>query len=110
MSSAITPLELTSALVRRRNAGDLTDSQFLGTIRFLREDREYWRPVEVTSAVLGRAEEVIRTTALRALDAVHIASCLIFAGAVSSPVAFVTADSRQRAAAERAQLEVVWLG
>ena len=109
VSSAITPLELTSALVRRRAAAELTDRQFVQTVGRIREDRTHWRLVEPGDQVLSQAEEIIGTTVVRTLDALHLASCLIFALLEGAHLPFVTADARQRAAAERAQLTVVWV-
>jgi hypothetical protein len=46
---------------------------------------------------------------LAALDAIHIASALVFVGVLGRPVPFVTAGARQRLAAERVNLQVVWV-
>jgi len=104
LSSAITPLEAVSALHRRRLAGELSRSGFDSILRQLVDDRAYWSLVDVTSAVLDRAETVIRETGVRTLDAIHLASALHVQGAMGPSqhrLSFVTADSVQLQAALR---------
>ena len=109
VSCAIAPLEITSALARRRAAGELEARHFLRAVAWIRDDREHWRLIELSPSVLARAADVIRETALRTLDAIHIASCLVFAGGLGTRVPFITADARQREAAARVHLDVVWV-
>lgn len=109
VSSGVTPVEMTAALSRRRLIGDLTRPEFAATLGRIRGDRVFWLLLEVNPTVLARAEELARVTALRALDAIHVASCSTFQLTVEDPLAFVTADARQRRAAEHANLEVVWI-
>ena len=108
-SSAITSLELTSALTRRRLGGELTEAEFRAGLRWAREDRDHWHLVDVTAGVLARAETIVHRTALKTLDAIHVASCLLFAETIEQRVPFVTADAQQRSAAERLALPVVWV-
>ena len=109
VASAVLPVELMSGLVRRWSGGDLTESDFRRALAQIRQDRQGWQLLEVTSMVLARAEIVVERTALRTLDAIHVASCLSFAETIERSVPFVTADARQRAAAERLALDVVWV-
>jgi len=56
-------------------------------------------------------EEVILTEhTLRTLDAIHVASALVYGDALGVRLPFVTADERQRDAAERLALDVVRVG
>ena len=112
VSSAIAPIEATSALWRRRAAGDVADADLRAVLRRLAEDRSHWELVDLTTDVLDRAEQVIQRTAVRTLDAVHLASALAVQAASGRRhiVQFVTADSRQRDAAVGLGLQVTWVG
>jgi predicted nucleic acid-binding protein len=56
LSSAITPVEVLSALSRRKRAGDLSEENFSATLSRVQSDRLRWELVEVGGLVLGRAE------------------------------------------------------
>ena len=109
LSSAIAPVEATSAFRRRTVTGGLTQRDLTAILARMRRDRAYWELVEVTGLVLDRAEELIRGTGLRTLDAIHVASALIFQGASGMLIPFVTADAEQREAASQVNLDVVWI-
>lgn len=109
LSSAIAPVEVLSALSRRRTAGDLLPRDFLAIRSRLQKDRSYWELVEVGALVLTQAEELVQKTGLRSLDALHVASALTFQTTSGLTVPFVTADLRQREAAEDLALNVVWV-
>ena len=70
----------------------------------------YWELVEVSPQVLAQAEELIRKTDLRTLDALHVASALVFQTTSGLRVPFITGDQRQRNVAEQLDLELVWVG
>ncbi len=113
LSSAVVPVELLSALHRRQARGDLSPSDLEEILARIRRDRAYWALVEVSSAVLDRAEQVIGQTGVRTLDAIHLASALhacAAAGGSASPMPFLTGDGPQREAALRLGLDVVWVG
>ena len=109
ISSAVMPAEAFSALSRRRSAGDLTAQDFQAIIAQIGKDRAHWDLVEVTSEVLFRAEDLVRRTSLRTLDAIHVASVLTIEQAAGLRFAFVTADAVQRDAATGLSLDLVWL-
>ena len=110
LSSAIAPVEATSALWRRRTTGELAERDFIAALSRMRSDRVHWELVEISPLVLGRAEELIEEAALRTLDAVHVASAMIFERARGVRLPFVTADARQREAAGQLALELLWVG
>jgi len=110
LSSALAPVELVSALSRRRAAGDLDDRDYSAILARVADDRARWHLVEVTGTVLDRAEDLVRHTPIRALDAVHLASALVAQMASGRRVSFVTADEGQRVAADRLGLDVTWVG
>lgn len=108
--SAIAPLEVLSALVRRRFAAHVDDRNLRAVIARLTSDRERWETIGLTSLVLERAEALAGGRRLLPLVSVHLASALIFREETGAAVRFVTGDGRQRAVAERLGLPVVWVG
>lgn len=58
---------------------------------------------------MSQAEELAQKTGLRTLDAPHVASALTFQVASGLAGPFITADIRQREAAEELALNVVWV-
>ena len=110
LSSSITPVELMSALMRRKSRRELQAVDMPGILARVRDDRPYWKLVDVGIAVLGQAEEIIQKAQMRALDAIHIASLMTFQGTSGIHIPFVTGDGRQRDAAKQMKLDVVWVG
>ena len=111
LSSVITPVEILSALSRRRRNGDLSRENFSVTVSRVQNDRVRWELVEVGATVLSRAEDLVQgSVAMRALDAIHIASLMTFQDATGIRVSFITGDGRQRDAAEQMNLAVVCVG
>lgn len=108
LSSAIAPVEMMSALCRRRTSGDLAERDFSAILSRMRKDRAYWELVEVSPLVLTQAEDLIRKTTLRTLDAIHLASALAFQAASGIAIPFITGDERQREVAGQLELNVVW--
>jgi len=109
LSSALAPVEVLSALSRRRSAGEISQRDFLAIRSRLHKDRDYWELVEVGPIVLSQAEELVQKAGLRTLDALHVASALTFQAASGLTVPFITADVRQRDAAEALALNLIWI-
>ena len=99
LSSSILPVEAMSALSRRRASGDLAHRDFLAIQSRLRKDRDYWELVEAGEPVLLRAEELVQQTNVRTLDAIHLASAMIFQSESRLTIPFITGDTKQRDAA-----------
>lgn len=110
LSSVITPVETVSAVCRRHRAGELSLTDFDAILARLRTDRAHWELVELSLPIRQRAEQLLQQTALRALDALHIASALIVQEDSGTALPFVTANERQRTAAAGAGLRVLWVG
>ena len=110
LSSSIARVELLSALMRRKSRQELRADAIPGILARVRHDRVYWQLVDVGSPVLSQAEDIVQAVQMRALDAIHITSLLTFQAASGIRVPFVTAEGRQRDAAERMQVNVVWVG
>ncbi len=109
VASAIAPVELASALRRCRTEQRLSQSQFEWISTRLREDKEHWTLIEADSAVLTRAEHVTTHTAVKTLDAIHLASALTLQDQARHAVPFITGDLQQRAAAEALGLDLVFV-
>lgn len=109
LSSTVAPVEALSALSRRRIVGELTQRDFLAIRSRLHKDRSYWELVEVSPIVLSQAEELVQKTGLRTLDALHVASALTFQAASGLTIPFITADVRQREAADRLAINLIWV-
>jgi len=109
LSSAVVPVEALSVLSRRCTLGELTHRDFVAIQSRLHKDRSHWELVEVGEIVLNQAEELVQKTGLRTLDALHLASILTFQVASGLTIPFITADVRQRKAAETLALNLIWV-
>ena len=110
LSSAIAPIEVMSALRRQVVAGGLTRRQHDRALMRFRTDRAHWTLMEVDREVLLRAESVASKAPVRTLDAVHVASALVFEAETDLHPSFITGDAQQRRAAEALGLHVVFVG
>ena len=111
LSSSIINPELLSAFSRRRRSGELSESQFNTLLRRVRNDRLQWELIEVSSLVLDGAEELVQgAVVVRTLDAIHIASLMMFKTTAAIEISLITADARQRDAARQVGVDVVWVG
>jgi predicted nucleic acid-binding protein len=109
LSSTIVALEALSALTRRVAIGDLSERDFAAIVAKLRADRNHWELIELSGAILSRAEGTIGRTRVRTLDALHIASAQAFEELSGLRIPFVTADERQRDGASLVSLPVTWV-
>ncbi|MEW6245296.1 MAG: hypothetical protein AB1555_01140 [Nitrospirota bacterium] len=66
--------------------------------------------MEASPQVLAQAEDLVRTLALRALDAIHVASVMTVQATSGIGIPLVTADAQQRKAAELLRISVLWVG
>jgi uncharacterized protein len=110
LSSAITPVELMSALMRKHSTGELNLQDLSRILARIREDRPYWKLLDVGASVLSQGEELAQKTRMRTFDAIHLASLAVFRSASGSVSTFITADGWQRDAATHLDLDVVWVG
>jgi predicted nucleic acid-binding protein len=111
LSSAISPVEVMSALYRRNRNGELSDEDFAATLSRVHGERTRWELVELGRTVLSRAEEIVQgIVPMRSLDAIHVASLVTFQAESGTRIPFVTGDDRQRQAAAQIGLDVVWVG
>ena len=73
LSSAIAPLELMSALMRKRSTGELNVLELPRVLARIQTDRLYWKLLDIGASVLSQGEELIQKTSLRTTDAIHLA-------------------------------------
>jgi hypothetical protein len=72
-------------------------------------DVERWELIECGQSILDRAIGVIEATGAKTLDALHIASALVFQELYHMRVGFVTADRTQMEAARQMTLRATRL-
>ena len=111
LSSVLLPLEVTSALARRKAAGEVTPGDFSTALGHFQEDQQFFEWVELARGVRQRVEALLQVHAIRTLDAIHIASALLFKERVEiATLPFITGDKRQFLAAQTLGLETLWVG
>jgi predicted nucleic acid-binding protein len=109
LSSAVAPVEALSVLSRRCTLGELARRDFVAIRSRLHKDRSYWELVEVGEIVLNQAEELALKIGLRTLDALHLASAFTFQAASGLTIPFITANVKQRKAAEALAISMIWV-
>ena len=107
LSSAITPIELSSAIQRRYRRGEITAMNYNSIMARVNADKSFWQLIEPVPQVLIRAEGLVVNYSVRTLDAIHLASALIVQESLSMPLQFVSADDRQIEAALSCQLRTI---
>ena len=111
LSSVLTPVEIVSALCRRRREGDISANTLAALLRRMLSDQARWEMVEVNLSVLERAQELLQgTTALRTLDAIQVASLITVQAASAIRLPLITADLRQRECATQAGIDTIAVG
>jgi predicted nucleic acid-binding protein len=95
VTSALTVVEVSRAIIRARLAGRLTDQQQREAIRALHALVRRSDIVSVAESVLARASRAFPVEPVRTLDAIHLAT-LEALGEPPSLVTIVTRDTRVR--------------
>jgi uncharacterized protein len=109
--SAVLPVEVRSALRRRVTQKSLDVKRVPSIQKRLAADRGYWTTIEVSREVLGTAEALAGVHALRALDAIHVASAKLCADRIGSGAfTFVSADLQQTHVAEALGIKTRYIG
>jgi len=111
--SQLTPVEVASALQRKRREGTLTAGEVRRIWRlFLAHRRSHYRRLVLTEAGYARAEALVVTYPLTAADALQLACALTGAEELGTHVRlqFWTADAQQARAARREGLQVEPVG
>ena len=107
--SRLAIVEATSALVRRARQREFSEDDLNAALNLLNEDVIEFHVLEVGGAVVLRAVGLIRKHALRAADAIHLASALVVRAEKmdSGNFLLISSDRELNAAAEREDLTVV---
>jgi predicted nucleic acid-binding protein len=93
VSSALTLTEVRRALVRAERLGELAAADGRRLRGLLARAARGWVLMEVSGAVLARADEAFPAEPVRTLNAVHLSTALLFAGAYAD-LAMLTFDER----------------
>ncbi len=106
-SATIAYVELYSGLTRRHREGGLSQLQYRRACRHLERDWMALIKVELGDDILSSARTLIQRYALRAFDAIHLASALGLQAAVNEPVTFMASDARLLRAATGERLATI---
>ena len=97
--SRLSEAEIASALARRARLGDCSVRERDRMLVAMENDRASFLIVEVVPAVTARARGLLNAYALRASDAIQLASCLHLRARLDRDVPFVAYDERLAAVA-----------
>ena len=100
---------MTGALRRQEASGALTRRQRDHVLLKFQADRAQWTLLEIDSHVLAKAEALAGAAPVKTLDALHLASALVFQTETSFRPPFITGDAQQRRAADALGLNVVFV-
>jgi predicted nucleic acid-binding protein len=106
LTSALTPVEIASALWRRRHAGQLDAAVHDDVERAFAELTRRWRAVAVTQEIVRLALGVLSRHPLRSMDALQLAAALFVSGRTEG-LEMVTFDTRLGRAARNEGLIVI---
>ena len=98
VTSAITPIEITSALWRRRHRGEVSAPAHHDADRAFADLSRRWREVVLSAVVTEAALRILTRYPLRTLDALQLASALVLTPRPND-LPFVTLDKRMKAIA-----------
>ncbi len=98
--------EVHSAMARRYRERSFTEAGYQLATRQFEADFSNYARIDVRAELLTSAKFLSTRHALRALDAVHLASALRFQERLAQPVVFVAADRRLLTAAEAEGMKI----
>ena len=75
----------------------------------IRDERPRWTLLTLDPVVLDQADRLARTQPVKTLDALHLASLMVFAAETGLRVPLVTGDDQQRRAGEALGLDVIFV-
>ena len=96
-----TPIEFTSAVVRREREGCLTEDQVMDCLASLRALSRLWHEIQPSPGIKTTAMRLLRTHSLRAADSLQLAAALAASDGDPSTLDFVSFDQRLNLAAMR---------
>jgi uncharacterized protein len=95
LSSAVLLIECFSALSRKWISREIDGKKLNRLVKAIETDVHSLELIQVNDSVLDKAQEIVLQTLARPLDAIHIASALLFQEMARIKVLFVTSDHRQ---------------
>ena len=96
VTSSITAIECSRGLLRARLDGRVSEAEEMAALRMLDEAVERWTTLGVFDEVDQGARQEFPQEPVRTLDAVHLATALLFAGALGE-LRMLSFDDRVRA-------------
>lgn len=106
VTSRLSVVEIASALARRAREGAFSDTARDRAMAAFEADLASVLVVELTAAVVARAQALVRRHTLRAGDAIQLASCLYIQEMLGEETSFVAFDDRLANAARLEDLTV----
>ncbi len=106
VTSRLSAVEIASALARRAREGAFSDAARDRAVAAFDADLASMLVVELTAVIAARAQALLRQHALRAGDAIQLASCLYIQEALGEQTSFVVFDDRLANAARLENLAV----
>jgi len=98
LASALTPVEVSSALWRRRHAGELTAAAHQEAEQGFAQLSRRWREIAHSQRITDLAFGVLSRHPLRSMDALQLAAAM-FASGTTAKIPIVAFDRRLAAAA-----------
>ena len=110
VSSSILRTESFAAIKRRHTARQISKTTFAKLIKQIGADVDNIDILPLLDLHIRRAERIVLETNSATLDALHIASALVFSELSGEIISFLTADKRQAESAEQLGLKVIRIG
>ena len=101
LASTLTPVEVSSALWRRRHAGELPAAAHAEAERIFAEISRHWREIAHTPRIVELALNVLSRHPLRSMDAMQLGAAMFASG--TGPRVPIVAFDRRFAEAARAE-------
>ena len=95
VTSTLTIVECSRAVARARNAKRIKEAEELAALRLLDDAASSWHVLNISEYVADRARAAFPREPVRTLDALHLASALVFAEALAT-VRVLSLDERVR--------------
>ena len=105
VTSALTSLEVSRCLRRLTVLGHITDAERDRVLSTYAAAARHWKVHTISDSVLARAGEAFPIEPVRSLDAIHLATAVMFASEVAL-AAVLSTDERVRDNAEALGLDV----
>jgi predicted nucleic acid-binding protein len=109
ISAALAPLEMRSALRRVEAEGGLSSKAFAAALKRIHAERGKWDLVALSAEILQSAEGLTVDLNIRSLDSIHLACALACQSRLKRRLPFITADIRQKDAAQKLGLGVLFV-